>query len=49
MMSLTWISHFKFEETVMPSSLKEDIEISGGIRVKKQGKDLRTQISIIRT
>ena len=28
--SLTWISHFKVEENVTPSTLKEEIEISGG-------------------
>ena len=29
--SLTWISHFKLEEIVTPSNLKEDTEISGEI------------------
>ena len=28
--SLMWISHFKLEEIVTQSNLKEDIEISGG-------------------
>ena len=28
---LIWISHFKLEEIVTPSNLKEDSEIPGGI------------------
>ena len=35
--SLTWISYFKLEEIVAPSSLKEDTEIHGGIGVTKRG------------
>jgi hypothetical protein len=42
-----WISYFKFEEIVTPSNLKKDTEISGGIGLRKQGKDLRKQIGII--
>ena len=27
--SITWLFHFKLEEIVTPSNLKEDIEVSG--------------------
>ena len=46
-MSLTWISHFKFEEIVTRYSLNEDKEISEGIGLTKQGEDLRKPIGII--
>jgi len=47
MISLTWISHFKFEEIATQSSLIEDTEISGWITLRKQDEDLRKQIGII--
>ena len=46
MMSLTWTSHFRFGETVMPSNFKQDTEISEEMGLRKQGEDLRNQISI---
>ena len=45
--SLTWISHFKLEEIVTPSNLKEDLEISEGIGLMKRGEVLRKHIGII--
>ena len=45
--SFTWISHFKLEEIVTPSNLKEDTEISGGIGSRKAGIDFKKFIVII--
>ena len=47
-MYLTWIFHFKCEEIVTPSNLKEDAEISGEIGLRKQGKGLSKHIGIIK-
>jgi len=44
---LAWISHFKLDEIAIPSNLKEDTEISGGIRLKKRCEVLRKRIGII--
>ena len=45
--SLTWISQFRFEEIVRSSNLKKDTEISGGVGLRKQGENLRKPIGII--
>jgi len=44
---LAWISHFKLDEIAIPSNLKEDTEISGGIRLRKRCEVLRKRIGII--
>ena len=45
--SLTWMCHFKLEETVTPSYLREDREISEGIGLSKRGEVVRKHIGII--